>query len=408
MVTLSTASLYFTVFLVLGAFLLRNNHPARAYIFLIMNLAVYIAGAICLGQLVTALVWIAVPYLAMTLYGRLSKTSRIQKYYKTVLITVMVIMFSYLMKYDVIFEGLHIPYLFAWKLLGLSYFLFRQIDFIMQYEYLKEENVRVTVVDYLNYCLSFYTLLAGPILRYEEFVSDFYSEITPCVGGEFVKAINRAVNGYLKVYVVSGVLAHYAGVVFAGMHNHSGVLTTVLAFVVFAFLNGWYIYFNFSGYCDIIIAFAKVAGLSVHENFNQPYLSRSVVEFWNRHHITLSEWIRDYIFSPLFKMLISGPCANNAKMGQYIALFVTFTIAGIWHGTDANYLIYGLFQGLGIVVATAFKDKRKKLLGKERNKAYEKNIIAITAGRCVTWMYICLTFSFVGYDVVGMITEFIG
>jgi len=322
---------------------------------------------------------------------------------KGVLILLMVVLFCYLMKYDIIFDSLHIPYAFAWKILGLSYLLFREIDFIMQYEYLREEGVRLSLVDYLNYLLSFYTLLAGPILRYEEFVTDFHEEKQPLCKDEIISGLNRIATGYIKVYVISGILSYYATMWFDGLGNHGSVLTTALAFVIFAYLNGWYIYFNFSGYCDIVIAFASLAGLKVHENFNQPYLARSVVEFWNRHHITLSEWIRDYIYSPLFKKLISGPCEKNIKLGQYIALFLTFTIAGVWHGTDANYLIYGLFQGLGIVVATAWKANRKKLLGKERNKAYEKSSVAIWTGRCVTWMYICLTFSFVGYDVAGLI-----
>ena len=175
-----------------------------------------------------------------------------------------------------------------------------------------------------------------------------------------------------------------------------------MSFVIFAFFNGWFIYFNFSGYCDVVISFASLSGFTVKENFNRPYLSRSVVEFWNRHHITLSEWIRDYIYSPLFKTFISGPMKKNVKLGQYLALFLTFTIAGVWHGTDLNYLTYGLFQGLGIVVATSYRDWLKKKIKKSGLKKYDSNKIIGCVEICVTWMYICLTFSFVGYDVIGL------
>jgi len=403
MIALSTDSLFFAVLLVLAPLLLRNNKPFRRYIFLALNVIVFAVSMTSLLQAAVAAAWLLAPYFYIKYSSKLDAAKREQLHLNGIMIGFMLVVFVYLQHYNFVLalvpERLQTPF----RILGLSYFLFREIDFIMQYDYLKEEKIRLSLVDYLNYNLGFYCLLAGPILRYEEFVTDFYTEKEPLSGSEIYKQLNRAVNGYLKVYVVSAILSYYAGHWFAGLGTHSGVITTAGAFIIFALLNGWYIYFNFSGYCDIVIAFANLAGITVHENFNQPYLARSVVEFWNRHHITLSEWIRDYIFSPLFKMLISGPCEKNMKLGQYIALFITFTMAGVWHGTDMNYLIYGLFQGLGIVVATIWKENRKKLLGKEKNKAYEKSIVATWCGRFVTWMYICCTFAFVGYDLTGMI-----
>ena len=303
-----------------------------------------------------------------------------------------------------VFNLLRIPYAFPWKILGLSYFLFRQIDFIMQYEYLVSDDcdINISFVDYLNYVMSFWTLLAGPIQRYEDFVTDFYKKKDDLTKDEIIYNINRAINGYIKVYVFSAIAGFYAKMWFDSIRHHSSIMLAIAAFVVFAFCNGWYIYFNFSGYCDVVISFGRLAGFNIKENFNRPYLSRSVVEFWNRHHITLSEWIRDYIYSPLFKMFISGPFREKIKAGQYLALFLTFTIAGIWHGTDLNYLIYGLFQGLGIVVATSFRDNLKKKIGKKGLKKYDANKWIGIVEIFITWMYICLTFSFVGYDVVGL------
>lgn len=401
MISLSTASLYFAAFLILGPLLLRNNSKYRKYIFLVMNLAVFLVAQTSIVQVVVTALWILVPYAIVNI--RFEEDTFLYRKWKSILIFLMVLVFSYLMKYDILFDKLKIPYAFVWKILGLSYFLFREIDFIMQSDYLRETGVEINLVDYLNFILCFYTLLAGPITRYEIFKEDFSKKVNPLEKSEIISLLNRAVNGYFKVYVISAFLSFYAKIWFEGLADHSGVITTAGAYLIFALLNSWYIYFNFSGYCDIVVAFAALSGLSVQENFKQPYLARSVVEFWNRHHITLSEWIRDYIFSPLFKALLSGPCENNAKLGQYIALFITFTVAGIWHGTDLNYLAYGLLQGLGIVVATIWKDNRKKLLGKEKNKAYEKNQVAIWVGRAVTWTYISLTFGFVGYDLMGVI-----
>lgn len=396
MLDISIGSGVFALILILAPFLL-NKSEYRNYIFLFLNILVYaISGITSPLQLLVFLIWIFVPYFAITkLYQK--------KYTKTILVILMVACFCYLMQYDWIFKRAGIPYAFLFKILGLSYFLFRQIDYIMQYEYLLESNVKLSLIDYINYLLSFYTLLAGPILRYEAFVTDFYEEKAKLEKDEVLALINRAVNGYIKVYVISSILMYYAKFYFEGLGKHSNIVFEIAAFVIFALFNGWYIYFNFSGYCDVVISFAKLSGLTVAENFNRPYLSRSVVEFWNRHHITLSEWIRDYIYSPLFKSFLSGPLKKNMKLAQYISLFVTFVIAGVWHGTTVNYLIYGLFQGLGIVVATIFKAWLKKKLGKKKFKEYEKNKWIGIVEMCVTWTYICLTFSFVGFDVAGLL-----
>ncbi len=401
MINISTDSLFFALLLVIAPLLLRNNGKYRRYVFLAMNLMVFYLSMVDLSEAIVGTLWVLIPYLLA------KRVCADGGKYRPALIAVMVAVFAYLMHYDAVFNTLHIPYAFPWRLLGLSYFLFRQIDYLMQYEYLESEGVPLGIVDYLNHILNFYTLLAGPIMQYMDFREDFYRPVSEPSKDEIFSHLNRALNGYLKVYVLSALAGHYAGKWFENLDGHSSVITTAGAFFVFAFLNSWYIYFNFSGYCDIVVSFAALSGLTVKENFNRPYLARSVAEFWNRHHISLSEWIRDYLYSPMFKAMLSGPFEGHAQAGQYLALFLTFTIAGIWHGTDMNYLVYGLFQGLGIVVATDFKSRRKKLLGKERNKAWEKNRLAAVAGRIVTWSYISLTFSFVGYDVVGWILSHI-
>lgn len=392
MFDISIGSLFFIIVMIICPFLLRNNNSSRKYIFLVINLLVYLAAGSQVLQIVIAAIWVVSPYFIMKYIPKI----------KGITIVILVCFFAYFMKYDLIFANLYIPYILPLKILGLSYFLFRQIDFIMQYEYLKENDVRITFIDYINYILSIWTLLAGPILRYEDFVNDFYSEKQNLTKDELLKYLNRAINGYIKIYVVSAFAGYFAKQWFDSILHHSSMFYTVMSFVIFAFFNGWFIYFNFSGYCDVVISFASLSGFTVKENFNRPYLSRSVVEFWNRHHITLSEWIRDYIYSPLFKTFISGPMKKNVKLGQYLALFLTFTIAGVWHGTDLNYLTYGLFQGLGIVVATSYRDWLKKKIKKSGLKKYDSNKIIGCVEICVTWMYICLTFSFVGYDVIGL------
>ncbi len=236
MISLSTDSFFFIAFLALAPLLLRNTHKHRKYVFLALYLVVFIASMSQPQQLAVGLIWVLTPYFL---------AERVNSYrdgrLRPILIAVMVAVFAWLMKYDAIFETLHIPYVFTFRLLGLSYFLFRQIDYLMQYPFLREEEVRISLTDYLNYVLGFYTLLAGPILRYQEFVEDFYCEKPPLDREEIFSSLNGAVNGYIKVYVFSGICGYYAGEWFDGLTDHSGVITTGGAFCIFAFFNGWYL-----------------------------------------------------------------------------------------------------------------------------------------------------------------------
>lgn len=402
MIELSTKSLFFACLIIVAPFLLRYRSRLRKTVFLALNVLVITAASHSLLQWVITVIWVMLPYLLMHFWGGREKL-------KPFMIAGIVVIYVYLAKYGFVFSLLHLPEIFLFKILGLSYFLFREIDYIMQYKSLKEEGYSLGCIDYLNYILDFYTLMAGPILRYREFVDDFYGSgeetgFIPITKKELLDDINRVINGYVKVYVISAILDSWAKYWFDGLKDHDGFLKAAGAFWIFAFFNCWYIYFNFSGYCDIVIGAAGLSGMKIHENFNRPYMSVNVVEFWNRHHITLSEWIRDYIFTPFYKWLLSVPLKKKILLAQCISLFVTFLVAGIWHGTTMDYVMYGLFQGLGIVVATLWKTKRKKWLGKEKNKKYENNPVVITVARIVTWGYICLTFTFTGYPVVSLFT----
>ena len=113
------------------------------------------------------------------------------------------------------------------------------------------------------------------------------------------------------------------------------------------YLYLFYLYMNFSGYCDIVIAGASLVGLRLPENFNQPFLARNILDYWSRWHITLGHWIRDYLFTPFYKAGAERfPAILSAV--AVIGYFVAFTLAGIWHGSTWNFLIYGLLHGAAL------------------------------------------------------------
>ena len=98
-----------------------------------------------------------------------------------------------------------------------------------------------------------------------------------------------------------------------------------------------YLYFNFAGYCDIVIAASRFFGMKLPENFNRPYLARNVIEFWTRWHITLGTWIRDYLFMPMYKPVVER-WPKRAPSLAWIFYFLAFVVAGAWHGGTANFL----------------------------------------------------------------------
>ena len=216
---------------------------------------------------------------------------------------------------------------------------------------------------------------------------------------DIIKQLNRAANGFIKLFVFSAVCKTYSQTAYMSVAQGR---SPVLNFILLAVLNALDIFFNFSGYCDIVIAFGKLAGFEIPENFDKPYLACNMVEFWNRWHITLSQWIRDYIYSPLFKFLLSSVLKKKVRTAQYLSLFVTFLMAGLWHGDNLNFIAYGVLQGLGIVLATAYKEVLTKKMGKQRFKAYSANLLVKWSERVLCISYVCFSFAFVGPDIIGI------
>jgi D-alanyl-lipoteichoic acid acyltransferase DltB (MBOAT superfamily) len=283
----------------------------------------------------------------------------------------------------------------TFQTLGISYILFRQIDFLLQYQADKIEKIHFIL--YVNYLLSFWTILSGPIQRYRDFIHHFDSaQVTDFNWEKHLKLFHRMANGLIKIVIISYLLKNQSDKAFTALSN--GEYSLVL-FLYWLYGYPLYVYLNFSGYCDVIIASAAYSGFSIPENFDRPYLSRNMIEFWNRWHITLSQWVRDFIYQPVFKKLLTSAFKNKLLLSQYISLFITFFIVGIWHGTTINYVIFGLLHGLGMVFSLGYRDVTKKLLGKKKFKTYSthKGIQVIEIVICLN--FVCFTFLFFEYDI---------
>ena len=157
--------------------------------------------------------------------------------------------------------------------------------------------------------------------------------------------------GFFLKIVIADRAAIYVNAVYNNVENHDG-LTFIAATILFAFQ----IYGDFAGYSLIAIGVAKLFGINLMTNFNRPYFSASVSEFWNRWHISLSTWFRDYVYKPLG--------GNRTKKWRWlINLFVTFVISGLWHGAKWNFVVWGALNGLYLIIEVLlFKKKRKGLI----------------------------------------------
>ena len=230
--------------------------------------------------------------------------------------------------------------------MGISFYIFHSLSYVFDVyrgSYKAERNF----VTYCNYVIFFPLLVAGPILRASEVIPQV--QLRPDFHfGQFIAGIKRILYGlFLKVVLADqiGSLVNDAAQVGAQGVGAIDVWTIAILF-------GFQIYFDFSAYSSIAIGSAALLGIRFPENFNFPYLSTSPKEFWTRWHISLSSWIRDYLYLPLSGMKKWGKTANglaevvddNAGHHRTLALFLTWGIMGFWHGANWTFVLWGLWH----------------------------------------------------------------
>jgi D-alanyl-lipoteichoic acid acyltransferase DltB (MBOAT superfamily) len=176
---------------------------------------------------------------------------------------------------------------------------------------------------------------------------------------------------FIKTMVADN-LAVYVNAVYNNITAFAG-LTIILATVGFAFQ----IYCDFAGYSYIAVGSAKVMGIDLINNFNYPYISQSLREFWRRWHISLSTWFRDYVYIPL-----GGNRRGDFR--RYLNLFITFTLSGLWHGAAWTFVIWGMLHGLFVIIENIAVKLKTKLRAQEKNRKWN-----------IGWLRIAFTFSFV-------------
>lgn len=218
---------------------------------------------------------------------------------------------------------------------GISFYTFRNISHLVDC-YRKELPVP-SFVDYANYVAFFPQIMSGPIVRAKEFYTCLNEPnlFTYSQG----RIITLILSGLVKKYVIASYLFNFVSGPFASPTNYSS-----LDLIMAAFAYSIMIFVDFSGYSDFAIAISNLLGFQVHPNFQSPYSAIGLKDFWSRWHISLSAWLKDYVYIPL-----GGSRKGTAR--KYINILITMFISGLWHGAGLTFVVWGLLHGIGSVIS---------------------------------------------------------
>lgn len=217
--------------------------------------------------------------------------------------------------------------------LGISFHTFQSMSYVVDVYRGRQQAIR-NPLDYALFIAFFPQLVAGPIVRAREFFSDLYHWSRPG-SDEVLRGMLLLLFGLAKKMVMADHFAAVADQYFAHVGSHPGMLPAWSGTVAFALQ----IYFDFSGYTDMAIGMALLLGFHFPVNFRRPYLAQSITEFWRRWHISLSRWLRDYLYIPL-----GGN--RGGRLKTYRNLLLTMLLGGLWHGASWNFAIWGGYHGL--------------------------------------------------------------
>ena len=267
------------------------------------------------------------------------------------------------------------------NMIGISYLAFRCSRLVLE---IRNGVVpKPNFLEYVNFAFFLPTMPVGPINTYANFRRGFAEryDVPVC------RAALRILVGAVK-YEFLGNLCNqltYSGLLLDDHPHHWMDLPVAMLFFYL------YLYLNFSGFCDMAIGAAGLMGIAVPENFENPLAARNMREFWNRWHITLSQYMRDMVFSPLSKFLVRVMGVKLADHAIALTILVTFLLIGVWHGVGWNYAAFGLAQALGVATVYYYTIFLKKRLGREGFKAYNENRWIHAAAIVITFCYYAAT-----------------
>ena len=275
---------------------------------------------------------------------------------------------------------------------GISFYTFENLSYtidVYRGEFVPEKKF----INYLLFLSFFPKLMMGPIVRARDFIPQLHKpyEVTQF---DFAKGFYLIVSGLFKKLVISDYLTlNLVNYVFDDPSRHTG-LECLIALFAYAIV----IYCDFSGYSDVAIGIARWLGITIPPNFLSPYKSKSITEFWRRWHISLSSWLKDY----LYIFWLGGN--RKGRLRTYLHLFVTLLLGGFWHGANWTFIAWGAMHGAALGLHKVWMEIAKGFIAK-----MEKNILYLFFARMATFLFVCFCWIFfksMNFDIaLGMIHQ---
>jgi alginate O-acetyltransferase complex protein AlgI len=304
--------------------------------------------------------------------------------------------------------------------IGISFYTFETITYVMDV-FRRVHKPLDNFWSYQLYIIFFPKLIAGPIIRYHDLADQIEDRSKNETLDNVLTGFYRFAIGLAKKVLIANQMGLYADTVFALHYADLGTFTAWMGILAYTFQ----IYFDFSGYSDMAIGIAKMVGFKFPENFNNPYISQSITEFWRRWHISLGAWMRNYLYIPL------GGNRVATKSRLYFNLWLGFLASGLWHGASWSFVLWGAYHGLFLVLERGFLLKIYEKIGKfpsmlitfffvvigwvffriedisdafvflKRLFAFEGNTSNIMDSEFYTYLFLAVFFSFITYFKIG-------
>ncbi|AXO97522.1 MULTISPECIES: D-alanyl-lipoteichoic acid biosynthesis protein DltB [Bacillus] len=265
---------------------------------------------------------------------------------------------------------------------GMSYVTFRAVQMVFE---VRDNLIKeLSFFNFWEFVLFFPAISSGPIDRYRRFQKDIQK---PPSAEEYQKllytGLNRIFQGFLYKFIIAHLITTYlVKAVFANQD-------TLLSNVIFMYATSMQLFFDFAGYSAFVIGISYMMGIKTPENFNKPFLSRNIKDFWNRWHMSLSFWFRDFIYMRFVFFATKKKLIKNRYTISYIGAFLNFFIMGIWHiqgSAVAQYVIYGLYHAALFILFDIFERKNKK------HKFWPNNKFTHVLAIVITFHVVCFGF----------------
>jgi alginate O-acetyltransferase complex protein AlgI len=276
--------------------------------------------------------------------------------------------------------------------LGFSYVAFRLLHTLRDRQTGRLSTL--TLREYVTYVIFFPSFTAGPIDRAQRFQTDLQDLPGP-EPSRLVQGSMRIAVGIGKKFVIADGLAYMAL-----NATKAGQAESTLGLWVLLYAYTFQIYFDFSGYTDIAIGIGQLFGIKLPENFNQPYLKRNITLFWQSWHMTLSQWVRDYVFLPLTRFMLKRKRKPSQTLLALIGQVTTMLVIGLWHGVTWGFIAWGLWHGIGLFIHKVYSDRTRMYYLQLRERPRLGQVIGIV-GTVITFHFVTLGWVWFALPKIG-------